>query len=331
MLEVILGKAITTPDGGSYMPVNLASLRLDTVTGFDIYLQPIPGQSFILYAERDCAFTERVRKRLIDNRVDRIYISTQDRIKYHKYLERNLAAIVVDPTVSIESKSDVLYATACGSLETVFDHPQAPEAVQQTRDIVKHSVGLMLEDRRILGCLLKNLSVDYRGYTHGVNTMTYAVSLAQRVGYQDPATLREIATGAILHDIGKSQIAPEIINSPKSLSQEQWALMKRHASYGYAIMAQQGHVGEIALDIILHHHERMRGTGYPDGLADTQISPFVRIVAIADIFDAITTHRPFQRGRSSFDALVLMRKQVSLDIDRDFFRTFVGMMGHPEG
>jgi HD-GYP domain-containing protein (c-di-GMP phosphodiesterase class II) len=86
-------------------------------------------------------------------------------------------------------------------------------------------------------------------------------------------------------------------------------------------------LGEIALDIVLHHHEKLRGRGYPDGLDGRLISPFVRMVTIADIFDALTTERSFQRARSTFEALSIMRVEIGHDIDANLFRAFVAMMG----
>jgi HD-GYP domain-containing protein (c-di-GMP phosphodiesterase class II) len=75
----------------------------------------------------------------------------------------------------------------------------------------------------------------------------------------------------------------------------------------------------------------MSGKGYPDGMSGNELSPFVRIVSIADVFDALTTERPHQKSKSSFAALSLMNTQISDDFDRDYFRAFVSLMGKPEG
>ena len=105
--------------------------------------------------------------------------------------------------------------------------------------------------------------------------------------------------------------------------------MKRHPEQGHAMLAATGAVSEIALDIVRHHHEKIQGGGYPDNLKGSSISRFVRITAIVDIFDALTTDRLYQKARTSFAALKLMRLKVANDLDPDLFRIFVGMMGHP--
>jgi len=105
--------------------------------------------------------------------------------------------------------------------------------------------------------------------------------------------------------------------------------MKLHPVHGHELLSSTGTISEIALDIVLHHHEKIRGAGYPDNLKGSAISRFVRIVTISDIFDALTTDRPFQKARTTFAALSFMRSQVANDLDADLFRIFVSMMGNP--
>ena len=313
----------------TFIPVSLGSLRIDSITSFDIYFQPAPGQPFVLYAERNLRFTEDARKRLLDNNLDTVYVRGTQRSEYGRYIEQNLSAIISDPNLNPGEKSEMLYASATGVVESVIQDPESLENLRRSREIVKNTVNFMLEDRQVLAHLLKSLSSVYEIYTHSVNVVTYGIALAQRAGENDPATLRELAIGALLHDVGKSKIDPAIINCRGTLTGEQWEMMKRHPDHGHEILAATGAIGEIALDIVRHHHERLRGAGYPDNLRGTAISRFVRMVTIVDIFDALTTDRPFQKARSSFAALNLMGSQVANDLDPDLFRIFVSMMGKP--
>ena len=313
----------------AFIPVSLGSLRIDSITTFDIYFQPALGQPFVLYAERNLRFTEHARKRLLDNNLNMVYVRGTQRSEYNRYVEENLASIMSDPSIKPEKKSEMLYASATSVAESVIRDPKSMENLQRSREIVKSTVNFMLEDRQVLAHLLKSLSSVYEIYTHSVNVVTYGIALAQRAGESDPATLRELAIGALLHDVGKSKIDPAIINCRGTLTGEQWKMMKRHPDHGHEILAATGAIGEIALDIVRHHHERLRGTGYPDNLKGITISRFVRMITIVDIFDALTTDRPFQKARSSFAALNLMGSQVANDLDPDLFRTFVSMMGKP--
>ena len=320
---------VQAQEESAFIPVSLGSLRIDSVTSFDVYFQPGPGQPFVLYAERNLHFTEDARKRLVDNRVDTVYVRGTQISEYSRYIEENLPAILSDPDIKSDEKSEMLYSSASSVAESVMQDPQSQQNLRRGREIVKHTVNFMLEDRQVLAYLLRSLSSVYEVYTHSVNVVTYGIALAQRAGESDPATLRELAIGALLHDVGKSKIDPAIINCRGTLTNEQWEMMKRHPNHGHEMLAATGTIGEIALDIVRHHHERLRGAGYPDNLKGSSISHFVRMITIADIFDALTTDRPFQKARSTFAALNLMRSQVANDLDPDFFRIFVSMMGNP--
>jgi HD-GYP domain-containing protein (c-di-GMP phosphodiesterase class II) len=316
-------------EDSAFIPVSLTSLRVDSMTSFDIYFQPSPGQPFVLYSERNLRFTEDARKRLVDNNVATVYIRNAQRLDYRHYVEENLPAILTDPSIKPQEKSDMLYSSASVVAESLMENPESVKNLQRSREIVKHTVNYMLEDRNIFMHLLGSLSSVYAVYTHSVNVVTYSVALAQRTGENDPATLRELAIGALLHDVGKSKIDSAILNCHGTLTSEQWETMKRHPDQGHAMLVATGIVSEIALDIVRHHHEKIQGGGYPDNLKGNSISRFVRITAIVDIFDALTTDRLYQKARTSFAALKLMRLKVANDLDPDLFRIFVGMMGHP--
>jgi HD-GYP domain-containing protein (c-di-GMP phosphodiesterase class II) len=96
-------------------------------------------------------------------------------------------------------------------------------------------------------------------------------------------------------------------------------------------MAEHGGLADVALDVTRHHHEKLSGSGYPDGLAGGEILPPVRICTIADIFDALTTRRSYKDAMGSFPALKLMRDELLDEIDRDLFQIFVEMMANPRG
>jgi putative nucleotidyltransferase with HDIG domain len=314
---------------GAFLPISLASIRLDTITNFDIYFQPVADQPFVLYAERNIRFTDAVRRRLIDNKMSTVYIRSAQKDAYRRYLAENISSVILDHSVPDTEKAEMLYTTACGVVEAVLASPDSQEDIRQSKDLVRHTVDFMLADPRVFGCMLSSISTVYHVYTHSVNVVTYSVALAQRSGITDPALMRELAVGALLHDVGKSRIDPLILNSPESLSEDQWVIMKMHPKYGYDMLSQLGSVGEVALDIVLHHHERVRGGGYPNSLCGPAISDFVRIVSIADTFDALTTERPFQKAITSFNAISMMNTKYAGDFDSRLLRLFVSMMGHP--
>ena len=105
--------------------------------------------------------------------------------------------------------------------------------------------------------------------------------------------------------------------------------MRRHPVYGYEILMDRGHLDSMGLDVVRHHHEKLNGRGYPDGLQAGQIHPLVRMFSIVEIFDALTTKRPYKAALPTFEALKLMHDEMEKELDPEYFRMFVQLMGSP--
>jgi HD-GYP domain-containing protein (c-di-GMP phosphodiesterase class II) len=300
-----------------YLSIRLASLRVDSVTDFDIYLNVGAGLEPVLYRERNLPFTVEAQSRLLENGVEQLFVDKRQEKEYRRYVEQNLAAIVADPKVEAPVKSEMLYYSARGLMEDVMADPRAGEMIPRSRTFVANTCEFLLSERRAFHHLLRVTSYDYYTYTHSVNVFVFSVALAQRAGFTKPDELK--------------RFDPEIVNCRGRLDAAQWEEMRKHPVYGYDILREQGVTNPIVLDVVRHHHEKLRGGGYPDGLKGDEIPVFTRISTIADIFDALTTRRSYKPAMNSFPALTLMSKEMSLDLDPDLFRTFVSMMGNPEG
>ncbi len=136
-----------------------------------------------------------------------------------------------------------------------------------------------------------------QAHTSRISNMATGLATARHL---TAAEIRAIRLGAILHDVGKIGIADSILLKPGPLLEEEWAVMRTHPELGQRIMKNVEFVAD-ALPVIRHHHERWDGTGYPDGLAGTEIALGARIVAVCDAFDAMTTDRPYRKGMSVED------------------------------
>ncbi len=143
-------------------------------------------------------------------------------------------------------------------------------------------------------------------YTHSVNVALISLMMADRLGL-DEEQQETLAIGALLHDVGKLRIPRAILEKESSLSNEEMALMKKHSEFGLKLVAACGLPQEIT-DVIIQHHERLDGSGYPYGLQAGQISRLAEITMIADVIDAITSHRPYRPAWSISEALSLIKQ-----------------------
>lgn len=153
-----------------------------------------------------------------------------------------------------------------------------------------------------LEALIKALELrDHETEGHSRRVVQYSLSLAQKLGVPE-SQLVPIMRGALLHDIGKIGIPDAILKKPGPLTAEEWVVMKQHARIGYEMLHQIEFLSQ-ATPILLYHHERFDGTGYPEGLSGEAIPLGARIFAVADAYDAITSDRPYRKGRSHQVAL----------------------------
>jgi len=157
-------------------------------------------------------------------------------------------------------------------------------------------------------------------YTHGHGKRVRDVSLAIAKRLRISSERQEIiAMGALFHDIGKIEIDDSILKKPSRLSREEFEIIKLHPVFGCQMV--KGNFLEDTHDIIRHHHERVDGTGYPDGLKGDEISLEARIVAVADSFDAMTSRRPYREAMSCENALEELKSQSGTLYDAEIVKT----------
>jgi putative nucleotidyltransferase with HDIG domain len=137
---------------------------------------------------------------------------------------------------------------------------------------------------------------DVETYGHSKTVARYSHVLAEACGLRDPDTLDSIRKGALLHDAGKMAIPDAILKKPGPLAPKEWEVIRRHPALGYGLVRDVRLVREVG-NIILCHHEKYDGTGYPKGLAGQAIPLEARIFAVADTLDAVTSHRPYRAPR----------------------------------
>jgi HD-GYP domain-containing protein (c-di-GMP phosphodiesterase class II) len=173
-------------------------------------------------------------------------------------------------------------------------------------------------------------TVDDYTYMHSVAVCALMVALGRTLG-MDEAQCRQAGLAGLIHDMGKAVIPPAILNKPGKLTPEEFEVIKSHPVRGHDLLSEARGVAEEALDVVLHHHERMDGTGYPHGLADESISRIARMGAVCDVYDAVTSNRPYKAGWDPAESIAHMASWQG-HFDRTIFAAFVKTVGiHPTG
>jgi putative two-component system response regulator len=145
-----------------------------------------------------------------------------------------------------------------------------------------------------------------QGHTQRVADMAVLLGKKMNLTDDEVAALR---VGGILHDIGKIGIPRDVLNKPGPLTAEEWDVMKQHPDIGHRICLPLKRTLGLALDMIQHHHEKLDGSGYPEGLQGDEISTVARIMAVVDIYDALVTDRPYRKGMTKKKALSILMQE----------------------
>jgi putative nucleotidyltransferase with HDIG domain len=176
---------------------------------------------------------------------------------------------------------------------------------------------------------LKNKD-DYT-YMHSVAVCALMVALAKQLDLNEEET-RQAGLAGLLHDIGKMAIPLDVLNKPGKLTDAEFDLVKSHPAEGHKMLLEGSGIGAIPLDVCLHHHEKTDGSGYPDKLPDQQITLHAKMGAVCDVYDAITSNRPYKNGWEPTESLRKMTEWCEGHFDKIIFQSFIRSIGiYPVG
>ena len=165
---------------------------------------------------------------------------------------------------------------------------------------------------------------DYT-FMHSVAVCALMIALARQIGLDEQQT-REAGMAGLLHDLGKAMIPLEILNKPGKLTDEEFDLVKTHPEEGYKLLLEGKGISEMTKDVCLHHHEKIDGNGYPKGLNGETMSLFAKMGAVCDVYDAVTSNRPYKAGWDPAESIKRMAEWKG-HFDPDVFQAFVKSLG----
>lgn len=220
------------------------------------------------------------------------------------------------------------------AMTSIFGEARMGRAVdtELARKVVEEITDSVTRNSRALVSLARLKNADDYTYMHSVAVCALMVALGRELGLEGD-TLLAAGEAGLMHDIGKAAMPLEVLNKPGKLTDEEFTVMKGHPAEGYRILEAAGEdLDPITLDVCLHHHERMDGSGYPEGLTGEQISLFAKMGAVCDVYDAITSNRPYKAGWDPGASIRKMAEWAEGHFDSEVFRTFVRSLGiYPVG
>jgi len=221
--------------------------------------------------------------------------------------------------ICFQSKRAVISMFEEARMGKAVDTGGARKLVEEINDSVVRNPGALISLARL------KTADDYT-YMHSVAVCAMMVALARQLGL-DEAQTRSAGLAGLMHDLGKAAMPMEVLNKPGKLTDAEFTIIKSHPVEGHKLLLSGSDVDPMVLDVCLHHHEKTDGSGYPKGLKGDEISLFAKMGAVCDVYDAITSNRPYKAGWDPAESLRKMAEWANGHFDGKVFQAFVKSLG----
>lgn len=328
-----------------YIPIKPTNLIEGTTIPFDCYIKRF--EDYVIIIEAGTFLSKDLLDKIDKNGVVYILKHDSETLKEYCSAHKNSHEIVLlglhteeiitsvlgmsqklSQADGVDGKIEIVYSMTSTLLQAIFDKMDTKLPLNAIQESALQLVEqICIEDINVesIHILLHMMPAEYTTHNHSTNVAFLAVILGKALGLSKEALI-EIAFAGLMHDIGKIRIDKEMLLKPSSLDDDEYELVKGHSDDGYSILQDNGITNKKILSGVRYHHEKLDGSGYPQGLRGKMIPLFARILGICDVFDALTTKRTFRTNYTSFEALLLMKKEMSTHLDENYIDTLIRLL-----
>lgn len=329
-----------------YSSINPNVLSEGTIIDFDCYIKRF--DDYVIIIEAGTLITPELAKTINQNQEIYISIHEVDKLKvYAQKFGKEIGNILVNkiqtvqemiPIVlklteelkqikSFEAQIEKVYQTTADLLEAIFlemDETLPLNALSASVEALVECLGSSTIN--VMPAILKLMPHEYSTHHHSTNVAVFSIILSKSIGLKKEELI-EVAYAGLLHDIGKIRIDQYILLKPASLEDDEYELIKHHSDFGLEILQKNGLHNQKILDGVHYHHEKLDGSGYPEKLRGKRIPKYARIIGMCDVFDALTTRRTYRSDYSSYEALILIKREMADQFDEKYTDTFIRLLG----
>jgi HD-GYP domain-containing protein (c-di-GMP phosphodiesterase class II) len=305
-----------------FIPVSVATLYPTEGLGVDLYIRPQGYDEPILYCARTLNVKQDDLWRLEDSGVTRLYIRRDERRTYQQFLRQHLDGWLRDPAQPMKARTAMLNEVVRDVLSESFADGRTETIVGKAGELGQRAAELLTSEPVVFQDVVRVLHHDYTTFTHSANVCYYSVLLGAMLDFSH-SDLVQIAIGALLHDIGKLDINEQVLLKEGPLTELERRQIRKHPTSGFRKLSKRPELSQGQLLMSYQHHERIDGSGYPVGAVGEEIHPWARLCAVVDVYEALTSQRPYRQPLTPTTALAVMAKNSEKQFDQEMFSCWI--------
>ena len=310
-----------------YVSVQVCMLRRLNHAPVDLFVQYEAHGPLVLYHRAGCPLEPDRLTLLIDGGVQNICVQSEDFQKFGSQLLATVESSADRESIPPAERFAVLQLAVAAEIEHATRLMDCGPYVAVAEKVSRELTSLLTSSEVLPLDLYRLARHDFNTFTHVTNVASYGVVFAEHLNMCNGGDLEQFAKAAILHDIGKRFIPTSILSKPAKLEPHEREVIETHPQRGYEELCGRDDMSFDQLMVIYQHHERFDGKGYPVGLEGEEIHPWARMLAVVDVFDAMTGERPYRRPATVKQAMDYITSSAGTHFDPDMVAGWEAMMG----
>lgn len=326
MLGTIPGHSAPARFERGFKRLDAGALRCMDVACCDVYVRHRTSGEPVLYCRAGHPLAPRQLYGLVEAGVEHVYVPADEYVTLGAKMLGTIDSFIQRESVPVAERFGMLQMAASLEIESAARLLDCGKFVHLAREVSPKIVELLDNSAVLPYDLFRIARHDYCTFTHLTNVACFAVVLAKRLGYCAPEDFERFAAGAILHDIGKRFIPTEILTKPARLDPHERDLVESHPLRGYEELYGRPGIDFEQLMMVYQHHERLDGSGYPVGILEEEIHPWSQLIAVVDVFEAMTGRRPYRRPSSVDKVLDYLNEYAGTHFNQEIVACWTSAM-----
>jgi len=322
----MLAGTLTPTQASEFVRVPTCILKTLDKTQVDLFLQHSVSEPHVLYREANYPLAQDRALELVQTCEETLFVRAKDYAQFSQDLVDSLEAALEDEMLSSGQRFELVQYAVSLEVEQSLRKVNCDSYVSSSQTIGRQIASLLDAGDTLPADLYGIVRHDFHTFVHVTNVAGYATLLAKELSISDSTELEKIAIGGLLHDMGKRHIPSSILTKTDPLTPGEWAIIKQHPQRGYEELCHRSSLEHGQLMMVYQHHEHIDGMGYPVGAIGEELHPWAKMLAVVDVFDALTGQRPYRNPMTRGQATEFLLSRAGTQFDKEIVQCWASAM-----